>query len=132
MELNHLNLPVDDVPAASDFLERHFGLRPAGPAHANFAMMLDEGGFTLTLMGVGKANSVSYPRTFHVGFLCSSEAEVDEQNRRLVEAGFEVEEASRQHGAWSFSFDAPGGFSLIVRAADKRHAPKRHRLRRHG
>lgn len=109
MDLNHVNLPVDDVPAASAFLERHFGLRPAGPAHQNFAMLLDDHGFTLTLMGVGKSNRVDYPRTFHIGFIRSSEAEVDELNQALAKDEFEVEEASRRHGAWSFTFEAPGG-----------------------
>ena len=36
MKLNHINLTVDDVPAARQFLERHFGLRPAGDGHKNF------------------------------------------------------------------------------------------------
>ena len=121
MNLNHLNLAVADVPAASAFLERHFGLRPAGPAHLNFAMLLDDDGFTLTLMGVGNSNSVSYPRTFHIGFIRSSEAEVDELNRALKDDGFDVEAPSHQHGAWSFSFQAPGDFSVVVRAPDKRH-----------
>lgn len=121
MNLNHLNLAVEDVPAASAFLERYFGLRPAGPAHQNFAMLHDDGGFTLTLMGVGSSNTVTYPKTFHIGFIQPSEAEVDEVNRRLKEDGFEVEGPSQQHGAWSFSFDAPGGFGLVVRGPDKRH-----------
>ena len=117
MNLNHLNLAVDDVPAASAFLERHFGLRPAGPAHKNFAMLLDDEGFTLTLMGVGNSNGVSYPRTFHLGFIRPSEAEVDE----IKEDGFDVEVPSQQHGAWSFTFQAPGDFAVVVRAPDKRH-----------
>jgi catechol 2,3-dioxygenase-like lactoylglutathione lyase family enzyme len=36
MKLNHLNLAVDDVPAARQFLERAFGLRPVGEGHHNF------------------------------------------------------------------------------------------------
>ncbi len=121
MNLNHLNLAVDDVAAASAFLERHFGLRPAGPAHKNFAMLLDDEGFTLTLMGVGNSNRVSYPRTFHLGFIRPSEAEVDEINQRLKEDGFDVEAPSHQHGAWSFTVQAPGDFAVVVRAPDKRH-----------
>lgn len=116
-----MNLPVEDVPAATDFLERYFGLRPAGPAHRNFAMLHDEGGFTLTLMGIGGSNTVSYPKTFHIGFIQRSKADVDEVNRRLKEGGFEVEAPSQQHGAWAFSFDAPGGFALVVRGPDKFH-----------
>lgn len=42
MKLNHLNLTVDEVPAAGAFLEHYFGLRSAGEAHKNFAMLLDD------------------------------------------------------------------------------------------
>ena len=115
MKLNHINLTVDDVPAARQFLERHFGLRPAGEGHKNFDKLLDDDGLVLTLMGTGGSNAVSYPKTFHIGFILPSAGDVDELNRRLKEDGFDVEAPSRQHGAWSFSFRAPGGFSIGVR-----------------
>jgi lactoylglutathione lyase len=72
-------------------------------------------------MGVGDSNSVSYPRTFHLGFIRPSEAEVNEINQRLNEDGFDVEAPSHQHGAWSFTFQAPGDFAVVVRVPDKRH-----------
>ena len=50
-------LTVDDVPAARAFLERHFGLRPAGEGHKNFDMLLDDDGLVLTLIGVGRSNT---------------------------------------------------------------------------
>ncbi len=115
MKLNHINLTVDDVPAARQFLERHFGLRPAGDGHKNFDKLFDDDGLTLTLMGVGASNAVSYPKTFHLGFIQPSAADVDELHRRLVADGLDVEPPSRQHGAWSFSFQAPGGFAIGVR-----------------
>lgn len=115
MKLNHLHLTVDDVPAARAFLERHFGLRPAGEGHKNFDMLADDDGFVLTLIGVGRGNTVSYPRTFHIGFIQSSEAHVNEINQRLKEDGFDIEAPSHQHGAWAFSFQAPGGFGIAVR-----------------
>lgn len=115
MKLNHLHLTVDDVPAARTFLERHFGLRPQGEGHKNFDMLVDDDGLVLTLIGVGKSNTVSYPKTFHIGFIQPSEADVDEINRRLKEDGFDVEAPSQQHGAWAFSFQAPGDFRVVVR-----------------
>jgi hypothetical protein len=67
MKLNHIHLTVDDVPATGRFLQRIFGLRPVGEAHKNFEMLLDDDGLVLTLMGVGRNNTVSYPKTFHIG-----------------------------------------------------------------
>ena len=42
-------------------------------------------------MGVGASNAVSYPRTFHLGFIQPSAADVDELHRRLVADGLDVE-----------------------------------------
>lgn len=117
MKLNHLHLTVEDVPAARRFLESYFGLRPLGDGHKNFDMLLDDDGFALTLIGVGRSNSVSYPKTFHVGFVRPSDADVDEINQRLNEDGFDVEPPSPQRGAWAFSFQAPGNFKIVVRSA---------------
>ena len=58
MKLNQLSLAVDDVPAASQVLERYFGLSPSGEGHKNFAMLHDDDGMTLALMGAG-AEAVS-------------------------------------------------------------------------
>ncbi|MBA3301384.1 MAG: VOC family protein [Thermoleophilaceae bacterium] len=116
MKLNHVNLAVEDVPAARRFLVRHFGMRPAGEGHKNFDMLLDDGDLVLTLMGVGRSNAVDYPKTFHIGFIQPGEADVDAVHRRLEEDGFDIEPPSRQHGAWAFSFQAPGGFRIGVRS----------------
>jgi len=116
MKLNHLHLTVDDVPATGRFLERYFGLRPLGEGHKNFDMLLDDDGFVLTLIGVGRSNTVSYPKTFHIGFVRPSDADVDEINERLKADGFDVEAPSQQRGAWAFSFQAPGDFKIVVRS----------------
>ncbi len=116
MKLNHTNLAVNDVPTARQFLEQHFGLRPVGEGHKNFAILLDDDGFVLTLMGAGRGNTVSYPKTFHIGFIQPSDADVDAINQRLKDDGLDIEAPSHQHGAWSFSFRAPGGFSIVIRS----------------
>jgi lactoylglutathione lyase len=116
MKLNHINLAVDDVPAARQFLERHFDLRRQGEGHKNFEMLLDDDGLVLTLMGVGHSNTVSYPKTFHIGFILPSDAHVDEINERLKQDGFGVEAPGLRHGAWAFSVQAPGGFTIAVRS----------------
>jgi lactoylglutathione lyase len=116
MKLNHINLTVNDVPQARAFLEKYFGLRPVGEAHKNFHLLVDDDDFMLTLMGVGRANEVSYPQTFHLGFIQASEADVDEVNGRLRDDGFDVDPPGWQHGAWTFYLEAPGGFTIAVSA----------------
>ena len=114
MKLNHVNLTVDDVPETRALLEKHFGMRPYGEGQKNFDVLFDDDDLVLTLIGVGRRNEVSYPKTFHIGFIQPSEAAVDEVNQRLREDGFDIEPPSRQHGAWTFYFEAPGGFTIEV------------------
>jgi lactoylglutathione lyase len=68
----------------------------------------------LTLIGAGRSKRVSYPKTFHIGFIQPTEADVDEVNRRIREDGYDIDTPSRQHGAWTFYFEAPGGFTVEV------------------
>jgi lactoylglutathione lyase len=116
MKLNHVNLTVDDVPATRALLEKHFGMRPYGEGRRNFDVLFDDDDLVLTLIGAGRRNKVSYPQTFHIGFIQPSEKAVDEVNERLREDGFDIDPPSRQHGAWTFYFEAPGGFTIEVLA----------------
>jgi lactoylglutathione lyase len=117
MTLNHLNLTVPDVAETRDFLEKYFGLRrmSGGKENRNFAVLLDNGGLVLTLIGAGKATEVKYPATFHIGFGQESEARVNEINQRLKGDGFDVKPPARLH-AWTFYVMAPGGFAVEVLA----------------
>ncbi|MFO0891535.1 MAG: VOC family protein [Isosphaeraceae bacterium] len=117
MTLNHLNLTVDDVVEAQEFLSRYFGLKSGG-GNRNIAFLTDDAGMILTLtsMKVGGESEVRYPATFHIGFGQRSEEQVNEINRRLKEDGFAVPLPSRQHGSWTFYFLAPGGFTIEVLA----------------
>jgi catechol 2,3-dioxygenase-like lactoylglutathione lyase family enzyme len=110
MKLNHLNLTVTDVRAASAFLETYFGLRSSG-GNAGMAFLSDDDGFVLTLMKAGRTTDVSYPGNFHIGFFVGSEARVDEINRRLRDDGYDVALPERLH-AYTFYVEAPGGFTV--------------------
>ncbi|MFS0839006.1 VOC family protein [Paenibacillus sp. 1P03SA] len=110
MKLNHLNLTVTDVQASQAFLETYFGLKTTGTRGSGFAVLSDDGGAVLTLM---KGSEVSYPKTFHIGFIQDSEEKVNELNRRFKEDGFDVEPPQRLHG-WTFYVKAPGGFVVEV------------------
>lgn len=110
MKLNHLNLTVTDVNAAREFLEKYFGLECKGTRGNSFAVLFDDDGFVLTLM---KGAKVSYPETFHVGFMQESEERVNEINRLLKDDGYDVKPPQRLHG-WTFYVGAPGGFTVEV------------------
>jgi catechol-2,3-dioxygenase len=115
MKLNHLNLSVTDVLAAHTFLSRYFGLQDGG-GNKNIAFLYDDNGMVLSLtsMKVGRETEVKYPATFHIGFIQDSPEKVDEINRRLKEDGYDVPPPSRQHGSWTFYFNAPGGIVIEV------------------
>jgi len=110
VKLNHLNLTVSDVKATIDFLVKYFGLQIGNTRGNTFAVLFDDGGLVLTLM---KGNQVSYPNTFHIGFIQESEDRVNEINQRMKDDGFDVEPPQRSH-AWTFYVQAPGGFTVEV------------------
>lgn len=112
MKLNHLNLTVTDPIATSEFLAKYFELCPGG-GNGGMQMLNDDNGLVLTLIK-GRADAVTYPATFHVGFILASEPQVDAINARLRQDGFKVDPPARLHGAWTFYFMAPGGFVVEV------------------
>jgi catechol-2,3-dioxygenase len=115
MKLNHLNLTVTDVPVVRQFLAQYFGLRDGG-GNNNMAFLSDDNGMVLSLtsMRVGGESQVVYPASFHIGFIQESPERVDEINRQLKSDGYDVPPPSRQHGSWTFYFQAPGGFVIEV------------------
>jgi lactoylglutathione lyase len=126
MRLNHLNLTVTDVPETRRFLEAYFGLQGRvnpytgegvadGKENRNFALLFDDNGLVLTLIGAGNTAPVEYPATFHIGFIQESEERVNEIHRRLKDDGFDVKPPRRLH-AWTFSVMAPGGFAIEILA----------------
>lgn len=124
MRLNHLNLTVNDVPETRRFLEKYFGLQDefnpytgepveAGKENRNFAVLFDDEGLVLTLLGAGKSTPVEYPGSFHIGFIQESEERVNELYQRFKDDGFDVDAPKRLH-AWTFYVRAPGGFVVEV------------------
>jgi lactoylglutathione lyase len=118
MKVNHLNLTVTDPVETQQFLVKYFGLKPRGKGNQKMALLSDDNGMVLSLMNMkmDRESEVKYPATFHVGFIQDSEEQVNEINRRLKADGFDVPPPSRQHGSWTFYFDAPGGFTIEVMA----------------
>jgi lactoylglutathione lyase len=114
VNLNHVNLPVADVSATRDFFEKHFGFhRIAEPSDAN-VVLTDNAGLVLTISNFDHADKITYPKGFHVGFMQDSDAKVDEIYDRLRTAGMQADEPKNMHGARTFYFTAPGGFTVEV------------------
>lgn len=108
MKLNHINLIVTDVIAASTFLQTWFGLSSLG-GNAGMDVLLDDSGLVLTIMKAGRNVLVDYPGHFHVGFFIEEDDQVDDLNLRMREAGIDVSPPERHH-TYGFCVDAPGEF----------------------
>ena len=67
-------------------------------------------------IGGGQPFEIRYPANFHIGFGQASAEAVNAIHKRLRDDGYDVPEPSRQHGAWTFYFTAPGGFTIEVLA----------------
>ena len=111
MKLNHLNFTVTDVLATRSFLQTYFGLESLAEADKNMGFLRDDNGMVLSMF---RGKEVRYPNMFHIGFIQPSKAQVNEINERLKNDGFDVPAPSRQHGSWTFYFEAPGGFTVEV------------------
>lgn len=116
MTLNHLNLTVSDAAETAAFFEKYFGLSPMEGAKnsAAFAVLRDDAGIVLTLIRAKQGTQMSYPNTFHIGFIQPSEEAVNAINQRLREDGYDVPAPARMHGSWTFYFTCPGGFMVEV------------------
>ena len=51
MKVNHLNLTVTDPVETQQFFVKYFGLKPRGKGNQNIALLSDDNGMVLSLMG---------------------------------------------------------------------------------
>jgi lactoylglutathione lyase len=115
MGLNHLNLTVADVPKSRDFFVTYFGFRSiVEKGRDALAVLVDDTRFVLTLNNFDRSAEVTYPGAFHIGFIQDSRQKVDEMYERLKADGFAAKPPREFHGAWTFYFQAPGGFTVEV------------------
>jgi catechol 2,3-dioxygenase-like lactoylglutathione lyase family enzyme len=116
MRLNHLDLSVPDVDAEAAFLQRFFGfhlLQRKG--QGGMAILQGEDGFALVLTRMSTTVAEAYPKTFHIGFLVGSAAEVHAMHRRLSEAALpECSPVGEQRGSVLFYCRSPGGLLVEV------------------
>ena len=114
MKLNHVNLPVADISATREFFERQFGLHCIAEPADSIVVLTDNAGLVLTISNFGHAERVSYPKGFHIGFMQDSDDKVDAIYDRLKTGGIEPGRPHDMHGAHTFYFTAPGGFTVEV------------------
>ncbi|HEY4198537.1 MAG TPA: VOC family protein [Mucilaginibacter sp.] len=90
MNLNHINLSVQDVPAARIFFETYFAFN-AEDSKPNDTLSVLKGadGFVLVLMNerMNQNGNVNYPDAFHIGFFLDNEVEVISLYDRLKAGG---------------------------------------------
>lgn len=109
MNLNHLDLPVNDIVGARDFFAAHFGFRCIFERADGLTVLLDECNFALTLSPLPAHESARYPTGFHVGFNLDREEQLLAVHRRLAAAGVEiVRPLGELGGALTFHCMAPG------------------------
>lgn len=114
MTLNHTNLCVSSVPEARTFLEKYFGLKYVG-GNDGLTVLMDDGGFVLTLMKARRDDPPKYPGNFHIGFFVADKETVDALNAQMRADGIEVDLPSQEH-AYNFYVNAPGGFLVEIGA----------------
>ena len=99
---------------AAHALEKYFGFNcMAEPTDAN-VVLTDNAGLVLTISNFDHADQVTYPKWFHVGFMQDSDDKVDDIYDRLKAAGMHPGKPQDMHGARTFYFTAPGGFTVEV------------------
>src|SRR5579871_1018055 len=114
VKLNHVNLPVADVSATREFFEKHFGFDCIAEPTTDNVVLTDNAGLVLTISNFDHVDEVTYPKWFHVGFMQDSDDKVDEIYDRLKTAGMPLGKPRNMHGAHTFYFTAPGGFTVEV------------------
>lgn len=125
IKLNHLNLPVSNVPDLTRFFTEAFDFRLLEQrGQGNFSVLVASDGFVLILLRDKKVDANTYPTLFHVGFRLNSKEEVMLRYRRIFDAGFEVPQPDvldrGSYPTFGFYCKAPGG--LLVEVSTPEHA----------
>lgn len=114
MKINHTNLTVSDAQGARRYFEKYFGLRSMDGTtdDAKFVGMRDDDGFVLTLMET-KKEDLSYPPTFHIGFLGQGMERTTAIYQQLINDGYDVKPPGHYRGEELY-IPTPFGFTVQV------------------
>lgn len=112
MQLNHLDLPVPDLGAATAFFERGFDFKVINSFGDDMRILMGDGRFVLALT---RCAEPQYPKSFHIGFLQPSAEAVSAAYQRLLAAGIAVAAPpGERYGAFVFHCHVPGGVPVEV------------------
>jgi catechol-2,3-dioxygenase len=117
--LNHTNLTTYNVPALAEFFCSVFGFQAVGNRGDKLIVLTNSDGFILTLMFDKHMTPESgYPGMFHIGFLQSTPADVDQFHATLSAKSYEAPRPDKlQRGGpptYGFYCNAPGGVVVEV------------------
>jgi catechol 2,3-dioxygenase-like lactoylglutathione lyase family enzyme len=120
MKLNHLNLVVDDLAAATALFIDLFDFSLIRSGGEMLAILSDQSGFTLVLMNAhrdGPTGDPIYPAGFHIGFILPSREDVDAMHARVSAYGIPLGQTpARSHGDYGFYFTALNGILFEIAA----------------
>ena len=120
MNLNHINIPVDDVAANRDFFKKYFDMTTVfevGKPTLTGTGLADKAGtlFNITHFDETETEPIVYHHDFHIGFFVDTDEEVDAIYARLAAGGLVIAEApKKEFGRYTFYVKAPGGFDVEV------------------
>jgi hypothetical protein len=105
MKLNHVNLVVNDVEAATHLFETYFNFTCTERKGENVIVVLKgKDDFTLVLMA-GKDSAAVYPQAFHIGFMQENENAVIEIYEALKKGNYiEGQEPKKIRDSFGFYF----------------------------
>jgi len=107
MQLNHLNLCVDDLTAARDLFQNCFDLQFVEQKGKVLIIMTDRQGFTLVLSQAFGSEMQPYPKDFHVGFILTTNEQVNQAYHRLIAANVQIAHEPRKiRESYGFYFTA--------------------------
>ncbi|MDB5090667.1 MAG: glyoxalase/bleomycin resistance/extradiol dioxygenase family protein [Mucilaginibacter sp.] len=95
MNLNHLNLSVQDVPAARIFFETYFDFKcDDSKPNDTLSVLSCANGFVLVLMNerLNENGNKTYPDAFHIGFFLDSQDHVITLFDKLKAGGVHLEQ----------------------------------------
>jgi catechol 2,3-dioxygenase-like lactoylglutathione lyase family enzyme len=116
MILNHIDLQVSNIDAATKFFETYFGLRCTYRREGQIALLADDGGLQLGLSNLHDSPPPVYPPDFHIGFVQENVQQVREIYERVKGAGVEIKFELQEAGPnLAFVCLAPDSIRVEVR-----------------
>ncbi len=117
MRLNHIDLQVSNIDAATAFFETFFGPRCTYRRQGQIALLEDDTGLAFGLSNLHNSPPPVYPPDFHIGFAQENVRQVRDMYERVKDAGVEIKFDLQKAGPnLVFVCLAPDSIPVEVRA----------------